>query len=146
MHRWSLVLVLLATLAAIGVRAQSPLKLSQTLLAIKVTDPLKQLAAFAPVIDMVAGVAEQSGLADDINIQSFRDTITRTTAMPGVNAKGDFWFAVLQPARDYHLSGSATGQNTWRVTPVLRADDLYLHHGEGGNGESRGGSPGTITM
>ena len=43
------------------------------------------------------GGVVKSGVVSENDLQSFRDTITQATAMPGVNAKGDFWFAVLPP-------------------------------------------------
>lgn len=111
MRRFILALILLmAVLAAQAQQQPVELKLSQSLLALKMTDPLKQFDAFSQLIEMVSGVAAMAGPASpQFDPQTLREQIAKKIDLPGVNTKGDFWFIMLPPAKAAGGADAAAG-------------------------------------
>lgn len=104
------VIMLLAVLAMAGLFAQptpapapnTTLALSKSLIAIKVTDLEKQATAFAPLLQMVDQLIMQApkkdGAPQKTATAGMNELIANVKQVPGLNVKGDIWFAFLPPA------------------------------------------------
>lgn len=95
--RYLLVCALLvgAMLAGLA-QADTTLKLSRSLVTIKLTDPARQLTVFAPVIDLIDGlVPAKEGVPPPS--KQLADGVGKLTGTPGVKATGEFLVAIMPP-------------------------------------------------
>jgi hypothetical protein len=86
---------------ALGSLAQElkPLALSQSLIAIKLKAPQRQLTTFAPVLDLLEGVSTTAMPPGQplAGVRNLRQALRDLAAIPGTDPTGEFWLAVMPP-------------------------------------------------
>ncbi|MHB0938830.1 MAG: hypothetical protein ACYDCO_22070 [Armatimonadota bacterium] len=99
------VLCVLACMLAGLAQGGETLALSKSMIAVKITQPEKQLAVFAPVLNMIDGLfpTETPGApnakATMTNVTAMlQDLVESLKRLPGVDAQGSLWVAVMPPA------------------------------------------------
>ncbi|HEY3417245.1 MAG TPA: hypothetical protein VGM23_10210, partial [Armatimonadota bacterium] len=93
MTRWLGILALLTLLFTAAWGQQMTLSLSECPVALKVTDPERQLTTFKPILDYLDGLQAKFGSTSTqprLSAQ-IREGLTGLKQVPGVNMKGDFW-------------------------------------------------------
>jgi len=115
MRRYLLALILLAAVLAAGAQQKGTLSLSKSAVTVKITNPAKQLTTFAPVLDLIEGVADGAdGPAGKmVDFHALRERLAKLAAIPGANATGDYWIVVM-PAPE-QKKPAAAGEE---VTPA----------------------------
>ncbi|OPZ87689.1 MAG: hypothetical protein BWY76_00342 [bacterium ADurb.Bin429] len=105
-----LLMLLLALGAMAGLLAQpapprnpeTTLKLSKSLVAVKVTDVERQITAFGPLLTMldelIAQAPETPGKPKTLATAGLQEIVGHLKEVPGLNAKGDIWFVFMMPA------------------------------------------------
>lgn len=96
-------ILLLITLCclALGALAQGPLALSETLLAVRITDPARQLTTYAPLLTMVHELKalQPAANAPAKPAPTLEEFVKIISAIPGANAKGDVWIVSTPPTK-----------------------------------------------
>jgi len=126
------VICVLACLLAGQAWGEETLALSKSIVAVKITNPEKQLTVFAPLLTMVDGLMP----ADTPGAPNARATMTNVTKilremveslkrLPGVNAQGDLWVAVMPPAKLDEIPPVVEEDGVMKPNPEL-APPIYL--------------------
>jgi len=104
MRNFVVVLGLLACMLAGLAQGGESLALSKSMVAVKITQPEKQLMVFAPLLNMIDGLFPE----ETPGAPNAKATMTNVTALlqgmveslkklPGVDAQGSLWVAVMPP-------------------------------------------------
>ncbi|HEY3377021.1 MAG TPA: hypothetical protein VGL77_05945, partial [Armatimonadota bacterium] len=102
MRRLLMFLLLVVALTVVSAQETAPalsLSLSQSVLAIKVTDPMRQLTAFKPLLNRIDELFTfASPAADQLPSTKLTTLLGDVVKIPGVNAMGNFWIVMLPQA------------------------------------------------
>lgn len=97
--RRALIVLLIAGLVTAVARAQEAPKtlvVAKSLLAVKITDPARQVTAFEPLLTRIDGLVADLGHTDKRPSEEMAKGLAGLAQVPGIDATGTFWF-VVQP-------------------------------------------------
>ncbi len=112
MRRLFVLFVVVAAMLVACAEDKGPLLLSKSVMAIKITDPERQVIAFAPLLglvdDFIATVASGSKFDAKHTEKSATTELTaladKLAKVPGINAKGDLWMVIMPALKDAEVA------------------------------------------